>query len=770
MRLPAVRVPFDLALPLVLAAIVTASTFLHGVPALRHDWHVPGDPHAVAPWVASFFSPWLENGIGDPQPYPTFYLVGFALWPLAQFHSAFSVALALVGGGAFLAGRAATKIARQSGCSRAGAVAVAALATLNPWMYAKTIAGHIVMTLAYALLLALVAELTRPRPRKLPLLLLAAFTVTQIEFLVIACLPLTAWAVTRRRFDVLAMFAAAALPLAVGIFGEYGNIRGTPFFLPWQDGQSVPLPSGALLSGYEFAYEKPFAAVTLSLVALLGLALAGWSRAMRSPVERSVVAMGCACLLLASGTKGPLELPYAWAVVHIPEIGLFRELYDMIALVAIVEVLLLARALASCPVWLRPPAFRSLSIAAAVVAATLSIPWLVAPVGESAETVGALPRPKIRAAPGARVAFFPAFQPIRFSGKTSGTDPDAFVRDDGELPFNSYYPTFPLDAALGFLQYDGDTRWLSSLGVTQVIERPYFQTDWPTLAPQLIIGDDVPHHAVRTQILRATPRLAAQPGFPRVDATVADGSVGAVFFGDVPSELAGVLKVASGCNVSELRPDRTTIDPSRAWVDARLAFPTHPYWANPLGGVLTTGRLPLQVSGARTVLASAVGRIISGDGQALAVPGASLGWAKLHSPNDSLRCIGTCIVAAIAACVPADPAVSATAPVAEVHYEKRSPWLITWKLPAGAIATVRYAVRYDTHWITLIDWHLAPHLRLDGSVNGWIVPARASSRDAISVDWLAMLQWCAELAAAATLVVASASRLALMLRRSRRRS
>src|SRR5271163_395845 len=74
--------PVDGWFPVLLAVFVTIEVLRSGLPELRHDWLIPSMPDAVGPWLASLWNGWVSTGIGAPQPYPTFYLVGFALWPL----------------------------------------------------------------------------------------------------------------------------------------------------------------------------------------------------------------------------------------------------------------------------------------------------------------------------------------------------------------------------------------------------------------------------------------------------------------------------------------------------------------------------------------------------------------------------------------------------------------------------------------------------------------------------------------------------------------
>ena len=60
-------------------------------------------------------------------------------------------------------------------------------------------------------------------------------------------------------------------------------------------------------------------------------------------------------------------------------------------------------------------------------------------------------------------------------------------------------------------------------------------------------------------------------------------------------------------------------------------------------------------------------------------------------------------------------------------FQALTPWLAWAKLPRGGTQLLRYNVAYDSHWTALYDTRRLAHVRVDGIVNGWIVPPR--SRD-----------------------------------------
>src|SRR5204863_417009 len=177
-----------------------------------------------------------------------------------------------------------------------------------------------------------------------------------------------------------------ALPIAFGMIANYGTIRSTPYILDWQDWASVPLAQGALLTGYGLHYAQAFQNIILALFLLALLCIPGIFVALRTPIERTIVLVACGALLFASGTHDVIAPLYRFLVVRFPESGVYRELYDLIALVAIAYVVALSRAL---------PLSRVGEIVGALCAFTLMLPWLGAPVANAFVPARALPQAAI---------------------------------------------------------------------------------------------------------------------------------------------------------------------------------------------------------------------------------------------------------------------------------------------------------------------------------------------------------------------------------------
>jgi len=66
------------------------------------------------------------------------------------------------------------------------------------------------------------------------------------------------------------------------------------------------------------------------------------------------------------------------------------------------------------------------------------------------------------------------------------------------------------------------------------------------------------------------------------------------------------------------------------------------------------------------------------------------------------------------------------------------------EVPPGIVQTLRYHERYDEHWLAFGASPVV-HVRLDGCVNGWLLPARAGPSVVWLVEWVALAQSAAQL-------------------------
>lgn len=722
--------------PILLGAFVGHQVLGTGLPGLLHDWRIPADPKATGPWLATFFEGWLPGGIGSLQAYPTFYLIGFLLWPLHDVANSYQITVAIVAITVALAAGSAMRLARNLDGGPITEFAVALFACLNPWVYSKYVAGHILMIFAYAVLLALLAEATRRTPRTWSMIVLAGLSISQIEFYLIAA-PLTiAWAVSRRCWPVLCAVLVTALPIVMGMTASYGDVRSTPFNLSWQRAQSADLAQAVLLQGYIFDYARAFGSIQWVLIMLAVATLAAVPAIARDRRLAVPAAVAICCLFFASGTKGPFSVPYAWLVVHVPEIGVFRELYDLVGIVAIGYVVMLARGMSA-----------SRMGATVVLAGTAAflIPWVAKPPSSFFVDAFTLQRPVLPSLPQFRVAFEPAFQPLTMQGRGSGVDPDAFPQIGAASPINEVFPMYPVDSALGFATFFHDYRYLQALAVREVIARPELQTDLRTLRYQWIAMRSMAGES-RHRVLDAVPLLSISSGEPQ-PATI----------GNAPFEFSEFFADRLGSRLGRFSPDPSSNDDRRAWVDARLAVPMHPQWGNAYGGIATSGSqltsLALPSAGT-SLLAQTDDRIVADDGTTVVHRSGALHWWPLPPNVHALRCVGTCI-AVLQAAVPVgvpEHRLAKTARAIDVHFI--TPWLGMAAVSHDRIDTLRLNVRYARPWLAFAGTQRLRHIRLDTSLNAWRLPhdpSRTSTR-VVFIETVAAIQFLLEFASAAILV------------------
>ena len=718
----------------VVTLVVTWGVTGAGIPALRHDWRWPTDFDALGVLLRWLADGWVANGIGSAQPYPTFYWIGALMWPLHLIANSLVILTLVVVCSVYAIARSAQRIAEANTNSGWVAVAAVAVAALNPWVYSEYVAGHILMVAAYGLLLALVAELTAQRPRAWRLVLLAAATITQIEFFLVAFLPLTYWAIRQRKRAVLAAIAFATLPIAIGVIASYQQVHGTPFNLEWQRAQSIALRDGVLLDGYSYAYAASFHSVWIAMLLLAVAALASIPLVLRQPVERAVAAIGLICVVAASGTRGPLAPIYSALVLRFAEMGVFRELYDLIAFLAIAYVVLLARGLA---------AVRGADVAGALAAACLLVPWLVNPPYAQCVPASSLPRAAIPDGPNLRVVLLPAFQPLTFGGRGSGLDPDAFVRDRRMDPLNEPMPSYPDDVALASLERYGDERFARALGVAAIVNRPYLRSNEASLRFQRVAAPASGRGAAPSDDRVAPmPLLGIVKERPHIVSIGSAPFEHAVFFGDERPEL-----------VTAFEPTRATIDARLDWVDARLGVAEHPEWGNAFGGVVTTSSKPLRVPPEGALLALTRGRLYDDAGRAVTRPGRELEWWPYTPGTRFVRCSGTCVVA-LAGRVPPGLAGHYLSPaVAAVAVNQLRPWFLFATVPPNSPGTLRFNVRYDRYWLALQGTHVLPHVRLDTALNAWLLDPVPTERTVFLVEAVALVQALAESAAIVAIVL-----------------
>jgi hypothetical protein len=713
-----------IAAAIAFAVLVTVK----GIPTLRHDWNWPIDAAAIPSFIDDSFSGWLPAGIGIPNAHPTPYLIALPLvavmWLLGPL--AALVVFAFVTG--YLCARSGAAIAAASSDSP-GAVALGSFALFNPWVYNEVVAGHLVMVFAYGAFLGCMREMLRGReasPVRLALWL--ALVEAQLQFFIVAMLALIVFAGFTKKWLPVAAGVVFILPSAIGLIAERGALLQTPYGLTWQANQSVA--PGALLGlgGYFPGYSERLG-IAASIAVWLVIALAAVGTFLSRRTGSAIAAAACAFIVffVVTGLHGPFAVPYEWIVRRVPESGVFRELYDLAGVFTALVALLASAALARKPL-------QYIALSAGIA---LPVTWIVHPPSGFWIGAGTYPHPAPSAPPFVRIALLPAFQPLQLrSGDGDGADPDAFVYPGRVAPINQYFPTFPVDMALADFEQNGDYGALRALGVGEIVARPWLESRYNGAVGLAATSLPVTRRrfSVETLLYVAGPTpLVSECTTPHI-VTFA-GRLGAcnIFFADAPGYEPIHPIVAPG----------DSIDPRDAWIDARLAFARAPELAQAIGGALTQSRVPFPVTPGSWLLANVRGRLLADGGSALAARSGGFVWLPVPPNVSAVRCDGLCELVAESPAIPLSGRDAETSRVHALEFRSPAPWLYFVTRENSGPAVLRLNERYDAAWIGITSWHLLEHIRVDMSVNGWLVSGRAPGL--ILVQITALLQLIAEI-------------------------
>jgi len=528
---------------------------------------------------------------------------------------------------------------------------------------------------------------------------------SQLQFFIVGMLALVLFASRTRKWLPPVAGVVLALPTIVGLFAERGTIARTPYSLAWQVYQSVAPGALSALGGYFPGYaDRLGLAAEVAVWAVVALGIAGLIIARHS---RAVIAAGVAIAALfvgIAGTQGPLAIPYSWAVHNIPESGVFRELYDLVGLLAAVLVVPASAALGT----LRPARYVALAAGLALVAT-----WAAAPPSDLWIGASSYPHPLIASPPFTRLALSPAFQPLglRDSGG-DGADPDAHGYPGNVTALNEYFPEYPVDMALARFEQHGNVEALRALGVAEVVSRGWLISRANERI--VLLGPPPPQYSG----VAARVRYVSDP-LPLVS-TCAAMSVVALPNG---LDACGVFFGDAGAPYPTARPlsaQGDSVDPRADWIDARLAFANAPALAQGLGGVYTRSAAPYRIGSGPFVLASVRGRLNDSKGRTIRHGRGEFAWLSIAAGGESVTCAGECELVASAPSLPALAPATATSATPAVPFRAVAPWLLVVS-GAGVAAVLRFNERYDAAWTALRAWRVLPHVRLNTAANGWLV-------------------------------------------------
>ena len=724
---------------LIAAIVFSTLVSLKGVPALRHDWSWDADATSFFSNFWSSFGGWQSFGIGLARPYPDDYLLALTnVVPISLFGSAIVYPLEMAAIG-FACSFGASRLTERIGPPGGFAVAAATFALFNPWVYNKVVAGHIFMVLAYGATMLVISEMLHPEPSARRLTIFLLLTLQQLQFFFPLLAAVAVWSL-RRRGPYLPLVVAfvAALPVFVGIVADRRYLVTIPYTATWQTNASIAPRDALILSGYFAKYADALPGfVHVAGWVVVAIAAAGAAVAVARYPRQSVPALfAFVCIwIFSSGNKGILGTGYTWLVLHVPESGLYRELYDLVGFLAIGLI-------AACAYASRAPALRVLWTLCGLA---LVPAWCIAPPSNFWVSFNAVPRANVIAPANSRFALFPALQPLglgRSGSDGSGLDPDAVVRSNNVDPLNTPQLSFPESPALMAYERSGDERWFSGLSVSEFIVRPYLHTRYDILGAQLAIpvtakarllpGSHTLANYEPELALHDVPELDMLPGRPW-ETTIFFGDVHGVTGNDVPDSWSSVAPV------SVVHSTSGAVSATDGWVDVRSAFASQPFLAQGIGGVITTNpRALLSIDPLKWTLVLVRGLLLNERGSTVSRMEAGYQWIPAGSAT--LRCAGMCVVAAQTVQPFGTQRPIERAPTA-VTFAQWSSWLAFATLPPGQRALLRYNVRYDEHWLALLAGRRLTHVPIDSTFNGWLVPARAGSQPLILIEWVAAIQF-----------------------------
>ena len=687
-------------------------------------------------------SGWQTQGIGSPNPFVNNYLLVAFLVPLEALFGAYGALVLFLFGSALAIVLAARKLAIAFGAHLILAMAAATFALFNPWTYTQIVAGHGAMLVAYAATMALVGEAIIPAPRAPVCALALAFTLPQLQFFVPAFVIAVALVIFRRRWFALATWLVAGGANALGIAFTGRSLASIPVTTAWEHVQSLQPLKALLLSGYFARYADGYdhwGAFAVGCVA--GLAVIGCARAVHERAIAVTLALTGMALVVAMGIDGPLAAVFPVLVEHVPEAGLYRELYDLIGYVVIGYIVLGVAAAAR---------FTLLTGVFGLAAFALLVLWAWHSPTQFWVDRRTLPVIPVIAAAHTRIALLPPFQPLSYRGGYSGLDPDAYPRPDGVTALNEAIPTWPGDAALATYLRDADTRPLAALSVSEIAARPWYSMTVRELGEQIALplrGHALPLRAstpggAAVVSVPATPELSLIP-IPTTVSVASRIGAGAVFFGDVAGMRGGFAlpQWVTYVRPKVVQPSRQFVHAADGWVDARLAFSSEPELAQPFGGAVTTSPTALlALPSTGKLLAYVRGVLAADDGRVVSKGTRGLLWIDVPAGVNAVRCRGLCEVV-MQGDVPAGIPENASPPApVGLAFRGAVPWLVSATLPSGTAAALRYNVRFDEQWECWGCPSGTLHVPIDATINAWLVPERAHPIAIQLVERVALVQ------------------------------
>ena len=707
------------------------------VPLLRHDWFpiVPGFSFAIANVTG-----WDPTGFGSPISFPASFVAVFARSAVAAAFGAFVAHVAWFLTVGLLVSFGAARLASVLGAPLVARPAAALFAAFNPWTYVQLVAGHSFLLISYAATFWLIAEVCSRERDLRRLVPLALAIAPQIQFLLVDAVLYVALAIEMRSWLATAAILGMLLPVVVGVSLGHHALLQIPSTFTWEAGQSIFPLEGVVLRGYFTHYDSALPALLAwAMWLIVAIAIGGVAIILgRRRREAWLVAYAAVPLVWSFGTRGPASEIFTFALRHVRELALFRELFDLLGFVAIGYV-------AFCAVL--AARVRIVGVIWVLAGMALPISWTFAPpsgfwVGARGVPVVAVPH-----ATNARFAMSPAFGPFVEGGRGSGGDPDLYARPGNITPLNEALALYPAVSALGRYERDGDVSALAALSVRSVISRPWLHTD-PSVAGQVALP--LPHgfgSVIRPSrdIPNALPELGLAP-LPQLATLATDLAASNILFADARAAFGDDVPRAWAREPPALpvEADTTFVRASKAWVNVSLTFAEAPELAQSYGGAITTDPIARLRVVPGYALVFVRGLLIDQTGRRLVESSGGYRWIAIPARTRTVRCLGTCVVAVERSGPTNAPLDSPARPLRDVPFVAFAPWFVTAAVPPGRERLLRYNVAYDPHWVAFVNSRPLTHVVIDGAINGWLLAPRANSTTAVLVETSALAITCAE--------------------------
>lgn len=471
----------------VLATLLLLPVLRAGVPAYIQDWTWPPDAAGLHAQLLQGWEPWLDDGLGRPNPFPTAlpYFVAMAwLTPLVPARAELALLLLVTFAGAFAA---AAIYARRTFGLTWGAYVCGAIYVAGPVVLTKLIAGHLSYLQAYAafpIFALALREGATSRRWCAAGALAAGVTGLQAQFLgfdvAYALVALAFGAAAPRAVLTVGLLSVPLLlPTLVGptlnARGGDGILAQQRAIISWERAQSSGLWAAVTGLGYFTRYVPrldPIRIVMLLAVVPL-LALRGAIAERTLPATRALATLAFCGWLAVIGFNGPLGPILDTLFTNVTAASLYRELFDVTVLVWFPISVLAAAGLER----LRPlvAAACTAAAAAALIPLWSSYDVYFAPPPSAAALAQVSTLVSGDAGAPGRVVWWPALQPIGPADRgDGGTDPLARTSLGANLPLYEYQP-LGLNGSAVSLATNGDWRAAAPqfawLGVRYVVVR-----------------------------------------------------------------------------------------------------------------------------------------------------------------------------------------------------------------------------------------------------------------------------------------------------------